>query len=110
MNRKIACSLMLLATLSFAPAMAKDKVWTIDARQSQLMKDINTAQKSKQLTDKEAESLRADLADVSRKKAKMKTKNTEKDFSSDQKNELEGDLNKISVKIQKLQLEKRISK
>lgn len=74
------------------------------------MADINEGQKGNQLTKKEADRLRSDLADVSRKKKKMKAKTHEKTLTDDQKRELEGDLNDISVAIQKHKLEKREKK
>lgn len=89
------------------PADAKPKVWTIDARQEQLMKDINEGQKGKQLTKKESDRLRSDLADVARRKKKMKSKADDGKLTDDNKKELEGDLNKISDLIHKYKLEKR---
>ncbi len=88
----------------------KNKVWTLDDRQEQLMKDINEGQKAKELTAKEANSLRSDLSDVSRKKVKFKKKNDGHKLTDDNKTSLEKDLNDISVKIKKLELEKRTAK
>jgi len=93
------------ATLIGCPALAK--TWTVDDRQVQLMKDINAGQKAGELTLKEAEKLRSDLADVSRKKAKMKAKANGK-LTADDKLKLESDINKISTDIRKLKLEKRL--
>jgi len=94
--------------LACLPVDAKSKVWTIEARQAQLMKDINEGQKGQQLTKKEADRMRSDLADVSRKKKKMKNKADDGKLTEDNKKELEGDLNKISDSIHKYKLEKRV--
>ncbi|HNB23903.1 MAG TPA: hypothetical protein PKZ32_15915 [Candidatus Melainabacteria bacterium] len=99
-----AALFILIASLA---TEATAKVWTIDDRQSQLMKDINEGQKGKQLTKKEADHLRSDLADVARKKKKMKNKADNGKLTEDDKKELEGDLNKISDAIHKYKLEKR---
>ena len=92
------------ATVSM-PVSAKD--WTINERQDQLMKDINAAQKRKDLTDKEAKKLRSDLADVARKEAKMKEKGNSTVSAVDNA-KLENMLNNVSVKIKSLSLEKRV--
>lgn len=101
----VALSLCLVAH----PVMAKGKVWTIEERQLRLMQDINDGQKGKELDKKEADRLRSDLADVARKKKRMKTK-SKGVITAEQKSELEADLNKISVAIQKYKLEKRVEK
>jgi hypothetical protein len=59
-----------LAPVFAPPAFAK--VWTIDERQLQLMQDINNAEKSKQITSKEARSLRKLQANIARKKAALR--------------------------------------
>jgi len=100
-------TLALSLCLAVHPVVAKGKVWTIEARQAKLMQDVNDGQKSKQLTKKQSDRLRSDLADVSRKKKKMKSKNNGAALTEDQKKELEGDLNSISDDIHKYKLEKR---
>ncbi len=100
-------TLALCLCLAAHPVIAKGKVWTIEARQAQLMQDINEGQKGKQLTKKQSDRLRSDLADVARKKKKMKSKNDGGPLTEDQKKELEGDLNTISDDIHKYKLEKR---
>lgn len=105
MNSILALFLALGFTF-LAPGDAFAKTWTIDERQEQLMKDINSAQEKKALTAKEGDKLRKMLAKVSKKKAKWKTDKT-RELSTDEKLSLEGDLNTISVKIKALQLEKR---
>lgn len=105
MNSILALFLVLGFAL-FAPSDVSAKTWTIDERQEQLMKDINSAQEKKALTAKEGDKLRKMLARVSKKKAKWKTDKT-RELSEDEKLKLEGDLNEISVEIKRLQLEKR---
>ena len=87
--------------------LAKDKVWTIDTRAAKLMQEINEGQKSGELTVKEAKKLRSDLADIAHRKKLMKGDNAGK-VSPEDRNKIEGDLNKVSAKIQKLELEKRV--
>ncbi|MDX2107947.1 MAG: hypothetical protein SFY67_16210 [Candidatus Melainabacteria bacterium] len=105
MNSILALFLVLGFTF-LTPGDAFAKTWTIDERQEQLMKDINSAQEKKALTAKEGDKLRKMLANVSKKKAKWKTDKT-RDLSQDEKFKLEGMLNDISVEIKRLQLEKR---
>lgn len=107
-------SILVAATIGGAMSnpqigFGKGQVWTVEARQMKLMQDINTAQKSKQLTDKEAKKLRSDLSDVARKKKKFKNENqkTNGELTDENKKDLEEDLNKISSDIRRLQLEKR---
>ena len=100
-------TIALSLCLAVHPVIAKGKVWTVEARQAQLMQDINEGQKGKQLTKKESDRCRSDLADVSRRKKKMKTKNKGAALTEDQKKELEGDLNSIRDLIHKYKLEKR---
>ena len=88
---------------------AEAKNWTVDERQQELMQQVNEGQKAKELTVKEAKSMRKALADLAKKKAKMNAK-TKNNLTKDNVTELESDLNKISVDIQKLKLEKRVQK
>ncbi|MBX9667781.1 MAG: hypothetical protein K2X93_09195 [Candidatus Obscuribacterales bacterium] len=96
-------ALLLLNSVQIAQA----KEWTINARQDQLMKDINEAQKKRELTDKEAKRLRSSLADVARKEAKMRTKNNGA-IKDEDKAKLEKVLNDVSVDIKRWALEKRV--
>jgi hypothetical protein len=100
----VATLAILVGTMSSPDVSAK--TWTVDERQAQLMQDINKGQKSKELTVKECTKLRSDLADVARKKKKALAKNKQKLTPADI-TVLEEDLNKISVAITKLKLEKR---
>lgn len=105
----VVCTLALVMSTLFSmflPAEAKD--WSIDDRQQALMQQINEGQKAKELTVKEAKAMRKDLANLAKKKAKMKGKAGNNTLTKENQTELEGDLNKISVEIQKLKLEKRV--
>ena len=101
MSIALVCSLGV-CTLGHA------KTWTVEDRQTQLMQDINTAQKQKQLTAKEAKKLRSDLADIARHKTELKAKSANQKLTSDDVTKLESELNDISVKIKKVQLGKRV--
>ena len=101
------CAIALGLGSVFSVCAVEAKEWTVDQRQQSLMMQINEGQKANELTVKEAKSLRKSLADLAKKKAKMKNKNG-KSLSKDNELALEGDLNKISVEMQKLKLEKRV--
>lgn len=109
MKTRVALIAVLIASAAFVGtgdgAFAKE--WTINERQDQLMKDINAAQKKKELTDKEAKKLRGDLADVARKEAKLRGKNN-KQIPVEDLAKLEKALNGVSVAIKELALEKRV--
>lgn len=111
--KKVLMVLVSIATcvgISFAGILegAHAKEFTIRDRQKQLMKDVNKAQKSNELTDKEAHKMRKKLAQVARKKTKMLRKANGAGLSTDNKVALEKDLNAISIEIKKLMLEKRV--
>lgn len=97
---------IIIALASLAPA-AIAKKWTITERQAKLSSQIETAFKANQLTLKEAEGLRHDAGKVSEKEIKMKEKNAGR-LSYTDETELERDLNKLSLKIHKKVLEKRV--
>ena len=71
------------------------------------MRQINEGQKAKELTDKQAKRLRSDLADVSRMKKGMRNDDG-KPRTKEEQADLEKELNEISVRINKLKLEKRV--
>lgn len=110
--------LLLLASLLIASSVgflsnevdAKTaKKWTITERTEALKKEIDDGQKAGELTAKEGESLKEQAGKVDAKIVKMKSKNDGK-LSYDNENTLEKDLNKLSLRIQKLKLEKRVQK
>lgn len=97
---------LLCTTICSSNCMAKQM--SLRDRQEALMKNVNEGQKTKQLTVKEAQNMRSELADIARTKAKMKRKNEDNKLTSSNKIDLEKDLNKVSVEIKKLRLEKRV--
>jgi len=105
----VKCEIALLLILfTFCQPYLAAKVWTIDDRQQKLMQEINAGQKSGELTLKEAHILRKQEAHIARKKAKMKAKNLGR-LSSDDITDLEKELNKVSIDLNKYRLEKRVS-
>ncbi len=86
---------------------AKQPDKTVTQRQVELMKDIDASEKSGELTFKEAAALRKSGVKVTEKEARMKDKNGGK-LSYKNITEIEGDLNKISNKNHKQQLQKRV--
>lgn len=107
--RTAMAALAISALQSVAPALSAEPDWNVDTRTQRLMQEINTAQKENQLTDKEAKKLRSDLADIVAKKTKWRDK-AKGVLTEKQKRSLEGDINSVSVKLHKLQLEKRVAK
>lgn len=101
--------LVAACDLTVQDASAKAKKWTVTQRQEALSKEINAGQKSGDLTAKEADALKEQAAKIEAKIVKMKAKNDGK-LSFDNENTLEKDLNKLSMRIQKLKLEKRVQK
>jgi hypothetical protein len=87
---------------------AQSKIIVTDEGQAKLMQEVNAGQKSNQLTLKEANKLRKDLAHVARKKAKMLAKTTGRKLSAADAAKLKSDINEISDNIHKLELEKGI--
>jgi hypothetical protein len=89
------------------PAQAAKK-WTIYQRQVEEQKRIASGEKANELTKKEADGLRSDMSSMSERIEKMKSKNGGKLSYADE-GKIEKDLNKVTVKIEKLKLEKRVT-
>jgi hypothetical protein len=108
----LAVTLILSATIGGALLTSLSavhaKTWTIEQRQDQLMQDINSGQKNKELTFKEAKSLRKALAGVARDKKEMLGKSQNGKLTAEDKSALEESLNKISQDLKKKELEKRV--
>lgn len=103
-------ALALVISFSFfTPGSAVAKEWTIEARQAELMKQINVAQEKKALTAKEGEKLRKKLSNVAKKKTKWMQDKT-RELTEDEKLKLEAMLNEVSVDIKDWQLQKRTEK
>ena len=90
--------LFMIGAVVFAQLPASAKTLTLDQRQTQQMKDINAAQKSGQVTAKEAEKLRKGLSKVARTKAKLKAKENGK-LSPEDTAKLHSNLDKVSGDI-----------
>ncbi len=86
-----------LSCISLSALPALSKVWTIEERQNQLMQDINDAEKSKQISAKEARALRKMQANIARKKAAFRARNRGK-LTDDDIAKLNKDLDAASSK------------
>jgi TolA-binding protein len=103
-----------LTTISSAPALAKGaraakKPVTITDRVQELSAKIDAGQKANELTLDEATDLHKKIDKVNDRISKCQAKNAGK-LSYKDENSIEGDLNKVSVKLLKLQLAKRTAK
>lgn len=101
-------SAVVIAAVVTAGAIssADAKKYTIYQRQIALKTRITKAERAKELTFKEANHFRDDLADVQEDKEKMMSKNNGK-LSYEDTTKLEKKLNRISTNITKHKLEKR---
>lgn len=97
-----------LVLMVSASTIVDAKEWTINARQDQLMKEINESQKKADLTAKEAKRLRSKLADIARREAKVRSKSSTATISDEERVGFEKELNEVSVEIKKLALDKRV--
>lgn len=90
---------------------AKETVWTVEARSAKLMQEINDGQKNGELTLKEAKQLRSDLADIAHHKHSLGEKSGADSgkMSDGDKSAIEKMLNKVSTKLHKLELAKRVN-
>jgi uncharacterized membrane protein YgaE (UPF0421/DUF939 family) len=103
----IVASILLIQATAMPPIQAKAPV-TITERQEMLLDKVNKAEKSGELTADEANSLRNSHAKIMDKETRMKSKNGGK-LSYKNINQIEKDLNKISNKLHKKELAKRVS-
>jgi hypothetical protein len=86
---------------------ARKKQWTVTERQVQLQKETTAGEKANELTKKEADDIREDLAKIQTKIDKAKEKNGGK-LSYKDEAKTEARLNDVSLKIQKFKLAKRV--
>lgn len=98
------CSLFALNDLSQCSALAAEAKMSTYQRQVNLMKRINDAQKKKELTVRQAKSLRKDLSKVAVKKQKVRDKNIGNEANEDM-TKVESRLTEISAKIDELKTE-----
>jgi hypothetical protein len=105
-NMKIrkVCALLMVLCFFQGSAMGAEKKMSTYQRQVNLMKRINEAQKSKQLTVKQAKGLRKDLSKIAVKKQKERDSNVGT-TQVDDMSEVEERLTKISKKIDELKEE-----
>ena len=109
MIRQVVSALAILAVLQIAPqsSEARSHRYTITQRHEILAAKINRMEKSGELTLREAKGLRDDNQDLWRKVTRMKARNGGK-LSYENIAECEKDLNRISNKIHKKALDKRV--
>ncbi len=99
-------ALALIVAFAISPC-AQARKYSIYDRQVSLEREIKRAYKANQLTLKEADNLKSKLQDVKEEEQKMKDKNGGK-LSYENTTSIEKDLNKISEKLQKKMLDKRV--
>ncbi len=99
---------VLIAVIVFGISSADARKVTITQRQQMLMAKIAHSEKSGDLTKDEAVSLRNEEAKIVERETEMKNKNGGKLSYADM-NSLEKDLNKLSAKLQKKELAKRVA-
>jgi hypothetical protein len=116
MNRTFFQRLCLVLVLStgFSAIVCSEsaeaaKKYTITERIDALSARVNAGQKSGELTLKEADDLRNKIANVNSEIDKYKSKNGGK-LSYANENVVEKDLNKVSLKLTKKELSKRVDK
>jgi len=100
----LAIGTLLVVGISVMPSSAK-KI-TVTQREGILRSKIDRGEKSGELTLKEATKLRAEEANIIETQDRMKSNNGGK-LSYKDLTTLESDLNKLSDKLQKKELEKR---
>jgi len=100
--------LIVLTAFILSQPLVLAKVWTVDERQAQQMKDINLAQRAGQLTAKQSEQLRKGLANVARRKSKLEVKSGGKLRQSDLAS-LQSSLDKTSADIKRAKSEGKAS-
>lgn len=99
-------ALSLVVAFAISPCVQARK-YTIYDREVSLERKINAAYKANQLTLKEADGMKNKLKDIKEDEQNMKSKNGGK-LSYENMNDIEKDLNKVSNKLNKKMLEKRV--
>lgn len=98
-----ALAIMLSCSFIVGSQPAFAKKWTVTQRIEKLSADINEGRKANELTLKQVESLKKDVADIQERMAKMKAKNGDKLSIPDTK-KLHDDMTELSVKILRMRL------
>lgn len=93
----LSCSFVICSQ----PALAKR--WTVTQRIEKLSAEIDEGRKANELTTKQVESLKKDIAAIKERIAKMKAKNGDKLSLPDTK-KLQDDMTDLSVKIVRTRL------
>lgn len=106
MKGKNILTALVCAAVMLGAAGASAKMTVYD-RQVALKAEIDKAEKTKELTEKEATRFRERLDDINARKEKMLSKNGNK-LSYKDTTKIEKSLNSVSVDLQKKRLEKRV--
>lgn len=104
----VALSAMAMLLQVFTTPPSQAQTVTISQRQQRLMEKISRAEKSGELTVKEANNLRKASDKITDREARMRAKNGGK-LSYEDINSIENDLNRLSTKLHKDQLAKRVA-
>ncbi len=104
---KYVAVLAAIAILPMVLTPPADAKYTISQRQNVLLKKINRAERANELTHKEAQGLREKRSDIISMEARMRNRNNGR-LSYADINKVENELNKLSLKIQKKALAKRV--
>lgn len=109
MKRSSIFAIALTLVIGFATVQQAQARFTIYQRQVRLQSEVKQGMRANELTKREYDSLRSDLADISDRIARMKEKNFGKLSIKDQ-GKIERALNDVSVKLTKYRLNKRVAK
>lgn len=107
MTRKTTLTLatllaLLLASSPLLPSEAKK--WTVTQRLEKISKEIDEGRTGNELTVKQVETLKKEIADIKERMETMKAKNANK-LSIPDTNKIHKELNDLSVRTLKLRLE-----
>ena len=95
---------ILAILLTCSPLPAEAKKWTVTERMEKISKEIDEGRNGNELTTKQVDDLKKEIADVKERMEKMKTKNGGK-LSIPDTTKIHKDLTDISVKTLRLRLE-----
>lgn len=106
MKSKTAMAVAGLLTIFLvcSPLAADAKKWTVTQRLEKLSKEIDEGRTGNELTTKQVEDLKKEVADIKERMEKMKSKNGGK-LSIPDTNKVHKELNDLSVKTLRLRLD-----
>lgn len=104
MRSKTALAMAGILSLFLVCAPADAKKWTVTQRLEKISKEIDEGRSANELTTKQVEDLKKDIADVKERMEKMKEKNGGK-LSIPDTNKVHKELNELSVRTLRLRLE-----